>query len=199
MFGIRWRWLLLALVLFGAWRYLTSSEVTAPPGSVAPKDPVQTETSGMQSYALGDYTLKPLAKFDIEARVLSKETYSMGREAELSPLDLALGWGAMSDSLVLDKLSISQGGRFYHYQWENEPPIPAEQIATHSANMHLIPANSNVEKKIKKVRVGQVVHLVGHLVEASAADGWHWRSSLTRDDTGGGACELIRVESIGVR
>ncbi len=23
--------------------------------------------------------------------------------------------------------------------------------------------------------------------------GWHWRSSLTRDDTGPGACELVYV------
>jgi hypothetical protein len=61
--------------------------------------------------------------------------------------------------------------------------------------MHLIPTTSTLENKIKGVRVGQVVHIVGQLVEARAPDGWHWRSSLTRDDTGAGACELVRVES----
>ncbi len=199
MFGIRWRWLLIALVIFGAWRFFSSSEVTAPPGSIAPKDPIQSKVSSAQSYNVDGYTLVPLANYDIEARVLSKESYNIGREADLSPLDLALGWGAMSDSLVLSKLSISQGGRFYYYQWQNEPPIPAEQIASHSANTHLIPANSDVAKKMNNVRVGQVVHLTGQLVEARASDGWHWRSSLTRDDTGAGACELFRVESISVR
>jgi len=49
------------------------------------------------------------------------------------------------------------------------------------------------------VRVGQVVHLTGQLIEARANDGWRWRSSLTRDDTGAGACELFRVESISAR
>ncbi len=199
MFGIRWRWIFIALVLFGAWQFLASSEVTAPVGSIAPKYPIQTTPSATQNYTMGDYSLEPLANFDIEARVLSKESYSFGREAELSPLDLALGWGAMSDSSVLARLSISQGGRFYYYQWENEPPIPTEQISSHSANMHLIPANSGVEKKMHDVRVGQVVRLVGQLVEARASDGWHWRSSLTREDTGAGACELFRVESISVR
>ena len=189
----------MALVLFGVWQFLGSSEVTAPLGSIAPKDPIQTTPSATQNYTMGSYNLEPLANFDIEARVLSKESYSIGREAELSPLDLALGWGAMSDSSVLAKLSISQGGRFYYYRWENEPPIPPEQITSQSANMHLIPANSGVEKKMHDVRVGQVVHLVGQLVEARASDGWHWRSSLTREDTGAGACELFRVESISVR
>ena len=199
MFGIRWRWIFIALVLFGAWQLLGSSEVTAPPGSIAPKNPIQTTSSATQNYTMGGYSLKPLANFNIEARVLSKESYSIGREAELSPLDLALGWGAMSDSSVLAKLSISQGGRFYYYRWENEPPIPPEQISSHSANMHLIPANSDVKKKMHDVRVGQVVRLVGQLVEARASDGWYWRSSLTREDTGAGACELFRVESISVR
>jgi hypothetical protein len=36
----------------------------------------------------------------------------------------------------------------------------------------------------------------GYLVEARGADGWRWRSSLTREDTGAGACELIWVESV---
>ena len=48
----------------------------------------------------------------------------------------------------------------------------------------------------KVVRVGEIVELRGRLVEASRADGWHWRSSLSRDDSGAGACELMLVEAI---
>ncbi len=199
MFGIKWRWIFIVIALVGAWKYLGSSEVEAPPGSIAPKYPVQTDASRTQPIVLDDYTLIPLADYSIEARVLGTESYSIGREADLSPLDLALGWGAMSDSLVLNKLSISQGGRFYNYQWQNDPPIPAKQIATQSANTHLIPASAEIERHIKSVRVGQVVRMTGQLVEAQAADGWRWRSSLTRDDTGAGACELFRVESIQIR
>jgi hypothetical protein len=149
-------------------------------------------------YQQGKYELEALASFDIEARVLSKENYYADRESELVPVDLALGWGAMSDSSVLEKLSIGQSGRFYFYRWENEPPRSPSEIASHSANMHLIPASPPIEAKIKSVRVGQVVHIVGQLVEARAPDGWHWRSSLTREDTGAGACELVRVESIEI-
>jgi hypothetical protein len=39
--------------------------------------------------------------------VLSVERYRTGREAEISPVDFALGWGSMSDDAVTSKLDIS--------------------------------------------------------------------------------------------
>jgi hypothetical protein len=44
-----------------------------------------------------------------------------------------------------------------------------------------------------------VVTLRGRLVEASGADGWRWRSSLTREDSGAGACELVLVDALDTR
>ena len=192
---IPWRWIFVVLILFGGWQHWHSRPLALPTGSVAPNDPIQTSVEQGVVYQQGKYELEALANFDIEARVLSKEKYFADRESELVPVDLALGWGAMSDSSVLEKLSISQSGRFYFYRWEDEPPRSPSEIASHSANMHLIPTSSALEEKIKSVRVGQVVHITGQLVEARSSDGWHWRSSLTRDDTGAGACELVRVES----
>jgi hypothetical protein len=77
-------------------------------------------------------------------------------------------------------------------------PIPRHDIEANSANMHMIPADTIVEDTLKGVRVGQVVRISGYLVEVAGADGWRWRSSLTRDDTGNGACELVWVESVQV-
>ena len=71
-------------------------------------------------------------------------------------------------------------------------------IETHSANMHMIPADAEIESQLKSIRPGNMVHLKGILVEATAKEGWRWKSSLTRADTGGGACELILVESLYV-
>jgi hypothetical protein len=44
-----------------------------------------------------------------------------------------------------------------------------------------------------------VVALTGYLVEVRGPDGFRWRSSLTREDTGNGACELVWVEKLDVR
>ena len=62
--------------------------------------------------------------------------------------------------------------------------------------MHMIPADDGVKYQLEQVRVGQVVHIEGFLVDASRADGWHWNTSMTREDTGAGACELVYVERL---
>ena len=41
--------------------------------------------------------------------------------------------------------------------------------------------------------------LGGELVDAVRPDGFTWRTSLSREDTGAGACELFLVESAELR
>ena len=130
--------------------------------------------------------------------MLAREDYRLDREAELAPMDLALGWGPMSDESVLAQIEISQSGRWYRW-FARQLPIPRRQIERHSANMHMIPADESVADRLDDVRVGEVVALRGYLVEVRADDGWRWRSSLTRDDTGSRSCELVFVEQVSVR
>lgn len=156
--------------------------------------PVQASTD-QGSFSHHDYTLTPLADFSIEARVLAKESYTFDRGAKLSPIDLALGWGPMSDSGVLSQIRISQSNRFYYWHVD-QFPIPRQAIETHSANMHMIPADDAIEAQLKDVHVGQLVKIEGYLVQANAKDGFYWKSSLTRQDTGAGACELVFVKKL---
>jgi hypothetical protein len=164
-----------------------------------PNQPLQTDDDGrMPPFRLDNATVTPLAGFSLQARVLSREDYSLGAEAKYSPTDLALGWGPMADPAVADRLGISQGGRWYRYQWGSEgPPIAPDQIVRSSANMHMIPADRDVADALAKVRQGDIVHLDGWLVQIDRDDGWHWRSSTTREDSGDGACEVVYVCSIG--
>jgi len=193
------RLLVVLLVGFAAWHYFSTRPVHRPPGVLAASDPVQVDIPDGRPFAFGKYQVTPLAQFNVRARVLSAETYSHGREADLSPIDLALGWGRMSDSAVIDKLAISQGGRFYFYSWTNQPPLPPQEIIEHSANMHLIPANALAEKQLGQVRVGNIVDISGYLVRADAQDGWRWISSLTRMDSGNGSCEVVFVERLAIK
>lgn len=152
----------------------------------------------LSPFRLQPATLVPLAGFSVHARVLSREDYRFDREAELAPTDLALGWGRMGEDAVLDRLEIDQSGRWFHYRYEGEPPIPPDEIVASAANMHLIPADDTVARALRRVRAGDRVRIDGWLVEAQADDGWRWRSSLSRNDSGSGACELIYVCAITV-
>jgi len=191
--------LLFIAIAAGAWNHFSSRPIGHAEGSIAPEDPVQVNRPGLPSFSVGAYQIMPAAEFSVEARVLSTETYHMGREADLSPIDLALGWGPMSDGAVLDRLQISQGNRFYSYRWSDQPPIQPSEIVEHSANMHMIPSSDEIKRRLDKVREGQVVAISGYLVRVQAPDGWHWNSSMTRSDSGNGACELVWVKSLAVR
>ena len=146
-------------------------------------------------YEYDGYSIKPLASFQLEAKVLGTKGYRWGRESDLSPVDLALGWGPMADDAVLAHIQISQQGRWYRWRTATYP-VPRKSIETSSANMHLIPTSPDVASALHATDPGDVVRLLGYLVEVKASDGWHWRSSLTRDDTGDGACELILVSKL---
>ena len=60
----------------------------------------------------------------------------------------------------------------------------------------MIPATPDIESKLKKLRPGQIVTARGYLVDIRNADGFHWNTSLSRTDTGDGACEVFWVESL---
>lgn len=185
------------LCLLGAWQYLGQRAVTAPPGVLAPHPPAQGALADAPQLSAAGHLIRPLATFSLQARVLAREDYRFDRESRLAPTDLALGWGPMSDSSVLETLEIRQSGRWYSWRAERLP-LPRREIERNSANMHLIPADEAVADALAEVRPGMVVAVDGYLVEAEGQDGWRWRSSLTRDDTGAGACELIWVERLRI-
>ena len=62
--------------------------------------------------------------------------------------------------------------------------------------MHLIPANQFIEDEIKHLRVGQMIKLSGQLVNLQLPDGQALKTSVLRDDSGPGDCEIIWVENI---
>ena len=188
--------ILTALALGGAGNWWLHRPITQAAGTLVDKEPQQTEPASREPITHGDYQLMPLADYDIEARVLSREDYSIDAGSSLSPTDLAVGWKRMSDTAVIEQLDISQSARYFSYRWSTEPPIPPAEIERSAANMHMIPANKSVARDLDAIREGAVVRLRGRLVEARRNDGFQWRSSLTRADTGAGACELFLIESI---
>lgn len=188
--------LVVVLALAGAGNGWLHRPIAHAAGVLVDAEPQQREPSSHAPITHGDYQLTPLADYEIEARVLSRENYSIDGGSSLSPTDLAVGWKRMSDTAVIEQLDISQSVRFFSYRWRSEPPIPLAEIERSSANMHIIPADDRVASDLGKVRPGAIVRLRGQLVEARRGDGFQWRSSLTRTDTGAGACELFLVDSI---
>lgn len=166
-----------------------------PPGLLVIEEPSQVDLQP-SGFMLDDYQVTRRASFDIRARVLSAEPYYFRRESDLSPLDLALGWGVMSDQAVLDRIDISQSSRWYRTRYQLPPPVPERMIISSSSNMHMIPATAGIGRSLKKLRIGDVIQIRGYLVDVDHESGWYWRTSMSRTDTGNGACEIVYVESL---
>ena len=86
-------------------------------------------------------------------------------------------------------------------QYVNRGNNPATQqdIISHSANWHLVPATDVVWGQLDRLRVGDVVKLEGMLVNLENPGVGTMTTSLRRDDSGAGACEIIYVEKASIR
>ena len=145
-------------------------------------------------FRVANATITPLAAFSVSGRVLGREDYRFDRGSAWSPTDLALGWGPMAAPGLAERLGVSQGGRWYRYGWGREgPPMAPAEIARDSANMHMVPADAATADALARVSAGDSVRIDGWLLKIEGDDGFRWQSSLTRDDVGAGACELVLV------
>jgi len=190
--------ILLTYIGWGAWSWYSDRPHHQPDGVLAAAEPRQTDVPAGNKVQVGRWTLTVRADYQITARILGRERYHFDALSDLIPEDLALGWGPMSDNRILRAIDISQSNRFYYWREGAREPIPRNAIITHSANTHVIPGNSMIAKQLARLRLGEVVTLSGELVDGVRDDGMWIRTSLVRDDTGAGACEVLLVSDVAV-
>ncbi len=191
-------WLLLpgAALLF----YVTCIRETPYRSDIyIPDPPLQVALTDEPAWRHGEFTVHPLARFEMDALVLGAERYWVDRGADLSPVDLALGWKEMSQGTLLNQLEIGQSGRFFEVAWKEGVRVSEDTVFENSSNMHMIPSSDEIENALLSIDKNDVIHLEGFLVQVLGDDGSKWVSSLTRSDRGRGACELIWVTKINAR
>jgi len=171
----------------------------------ADQKPIQTITPERKpiklSFSKSYYSLSPLYEYKIEGRVLSKKRYGGSWDAKLSPYDLVLGWGQLADKNANKHIKFDQWGRFYFYKFGSSSYLSLDEINRHSSNNHIIPANVNLKKALKKIKKNDMVVLEGVLVSISGYHknkSVHWNTSTSRDDKGNGACEIIYLKQIRI-
>lgn len=176
---------------------LLSSEGAPLPNAL--KEPVQAEAGREQfSETRGRRTFRivPRAAYDVAARVGATERYRWGASGALIPWDFVLTWGAATREPAWSRISYLQTGRFYN--WRCDDSLDPSYVSSHTANTHLIPASSRIASALAHVRRGDVVRLEGDLVDVDGPDGFLWKTSLTRTDTGPGACETLYVRAVTI-
>lgn len=158
-------------------------------------DPLQTNLITARTVTVngedGDVELSLLAEYSLKGVIKSKRKYS-DYPARVSTYDFALAWGDLNKKEIDEHISYSQSSRWYFYRYKKDLPVSREYIAKHSSNVHLIAADKKVLSKIKGAGDNDYVWLKGYLVNVNFKDK-PWNTSLTREDTGNGACEIMYV------
>ena len=176
---------------------LSESKIELPPGQWAPDQPYQKNLTDNRGWIKEGYLITALAEFKLEAKILSMERYYFDSPSTVSPIDLALGWGALSDQSIVDKINVRQGRRWYW--WDANPlPLPKNVISDNTSNMHIIPADDTVESTLDEISTGNIIGIEGYLVRVTGPDGFVWSSSLSRTDRGDGACEIVYVTLLNI-
>jgi len=156
-------------------------------------DPVRISDGGWE------FTVTPLARYVLRGVVVSRENYRWGWNGRLAPCDVAMAWGALAEGGGWRRLDWSQDGRWYFWRWSGAQPFPAATVVRNSSNTHIVPANPNLARAARSLSPGDVAELAGELVRIEGRRGGEavvWRSSLSREDTGDGSCELLYLRRL---
>jgi len=145
----------------------------------------------------GPVELQLLATYTISAAVKSIEDYTTDFTSQISPRDFALAWADINKPKIDRYVSYSQKERWYYFTVKGGSNVDIDYVDLHSANTHIIPANDKVTSLVKEVMVDDYITMEGYLVNAIFVNG-SWSSSLVREDTGDGSCEILYVTNITI-
>ena len=150
------------------------------------------------------YRVQPRFSYDIQGLVVSEhhsdsllDFYHRMTGDFLNVCDLAMVWGVNAKTGIYQKgkfhnqdftawVEYDDGGDWYTFRM-NE-----------FSNNHLISENASVRASLKRIQVGDQVRIKGWLAESFSPPAYHCGTSITRDDTGGHACETIYVTDVEV-
>ena len=142
--------------------------------------------------------IEEIQPYQVRALVLGKKNYRMDELASEVPTDLALGWGPLENPALAGQLQTGQANR--RFWWLATKGLLKQtteaEIIAHTANTHIIPANPEIQKAVASLRPGDKIYLQGSLVNLTLPNGQKIRTSLSRTDTGDGACEIFYVRKL---
>ncbi len=170
------------------------------------KEIPEQEELAMDSFIFskGDYQAEIFPKYTYELRGLvvslydSEVWYDVAHKKDpFNTKDLCLVWSNNALSGLYQKGNFSHG-EFTCYWYFNNSEDYKNFYSTEISNNHLIPADENIYKKIKQVRIGDQIRLKGYLSEYQVSDAngkkiYSRGTSTTREDIGNQSCETIYV------
>lgn len=198
--------LALAALLFVSWRMSVDAYRSAPPSELLTAvkgEPLQTELLPGDSAApccrdAYCWKFEPLYRYDISAYVFGVSHKLASDFDGVMAADLGLLWGENARDGLYRHTELRVRMDWFRASWKNGDHFNMDA----AANTHIVTCHPEVYKKVRDVRMGDQVRLRGLLVGVDISKGSSGspvsaRSSVSRTDSGGGACEILYVAGPG--
>ena len=202
----------LVLAVVGA-LYFSLREVPLPEPAridrlIAQGEPVQEAsdrapfTTTIQGYT---YRLTPRARYDITGLVVSQHRgdalFNLYHQQDPGNVrDVCVVWGESIRNGSYRKVTFWSGEFTCSFEWSTalSPPFKMET----ASNNHLLPASDPIARQIGRLEIGDQIRMTGLLVDYQVTQNgraiFSRHTSLTRGDTGNGACEILYVTALAV-
>jgi hypothetical protein len=168
------------------------------------QDPVQSEDGVPEPFDVSrknvTYTVTPLAAYELWGLVVSYHHSASFIDIShkqwndfLNTKDICVIWGRNIETGVYKRMRFSNRDFTCYYRY---PDRETGELFTESAlsNNHLLPADPLVAGTVLRARTGDQVHFKGWLVSYGIkGTPYARRSSLSRNDRGNGACEVVYI------
>ena len=197
-----------ALAIHLSWREIPLPDPSGVEESIKRGQPIQLNSDAAPFAAPIDhvtYVVTPRARYELAGVVVSYHRgdalFNMYHADDPGNVqDVCVVWGDNVANGSYLRVTYSSGEFTCYYQWSGSlsPPFDPAQMS----NNHLIPADAFIAYRIKQLRIGDQIRMSGLLVDYEVSrDGVNRlarRTSLTRTDTGNGACEVVYVTALDV-
>lgn len=152
------------------------------------------------------YVVTPLFAYELYGMVVSRHHSDSWFDYHheqwkdfLNVADLCVIYADNLSSNVYQKIRFSSSDYTCHFRWSD--PVVGEFFSGRAlSNNHVLANKPALIRKIKKVRPGDQIYMKGHLVnyhEQNCSECLR-PSSISRDDEGQGACEVVFLEDFRI-
>jgi hypothetical protein len=198
----------LAAIVMAVLIYNTVNYAVYSPGDATligtSADPVQMEDTTTTLPPLqirgSRFYLDVKAQYKLSGILVGRHLYPRGLMKDLSPYDYAVAWGQVIE--WLPHIRFSQANRYCFFKYKIPSPVNKAYLETHMSNNHMIPSTPNLRHALRTAKKHVPVQIEGYLVNVQAqlrrGRTGTWNSSLKREDTGNGACEIIYVTRLQI-
>lgn len=139
-------------------------------GELVPSSPIMTPLDQSFDILRMGFRVRAVSEMSFRSVILSRRRYFFDR-FRISPMDLVLGWGALSNPSVFRSLRVSTSRPDIHVRKTSDQEFDPELIMSSMSLFHIIPSRISVWDDLSRLRRNNIVDLSGFLCEVTDLDG----------------------------